>query len=84
MDDFKREIYMLARKLIEDAFEEGLDLNLGICCACHVPYLCVVANCGSLYIRSRTAAFGSFFMRMYLGDKHFGKSIGDKPAGHGF
>ena len=33
MDDFKREIYMLARTLIEDAFEEGLDLNYGICCA---------------------------------------------------
>lgn len=33
MDDFKREIYMLARKLIEDAFKEDPSNNYGICCA---------------------------------------------------
>lgn len=33
MDDFKREIYMLARKLIEDAFKENPGNNYGICCA---------------------------------------------------
>ncbi len=33
MDDFKREIYMLARTLIEDAIKECPGNNYGICCA---------------------------------------------------
>lgn len=33
MDDFKREIYMLARKLIEEELEEDPGYNYGICIA---------------------------------------------------
>ena len=33
MDDFKREIYMLARTLIENEFKENPSNNYGICCA---------------------------------------------------
>ncbi len=33
MDDFKREIYMLAKTLIENKFKEDSGWNYGICCA---------------------------------------------------
>ena len=33
MDDLKREIYMLARKLIEDSLKKDPGSNYGICCA---------------------------------------------------
>ena len=33
MDDFKREIYMLARKLIEDSLKKDRSQFYGICCA---------------------------------------------------
>lgn len=33
MDDFKREIYMLVRKLIEDELKKDPSFNYGICCA---------------------------------------------------
>lgn len=33
MDDFKREIYMLARKLIEDSLKKDRSRFYGICCA---------------------------------------------------
>lgn len=49
-----------------------------------VFHLYFLATHRSLDIRRRFASTGRFLMRMYLGNKYFGESIGDSSTGYGF